>query len=89
MFVEGFKKFVAGHGCSMHRLHIQCTGAVFFSCFVKFKRGMPSVSSMTSPLRVCMLRIYWAVILVLAINSLKMKQMDVFFLFCSSRAVVC
>ena len=36
---------------------------------------MPAVSSMTAPLRVCMLRIYSAVILVLAINSLKMKQM--------------
>ena len=60
------------------------TGAVFFHVFLKFKRGMPTVSSMTTPLRVCMLQIYSAVTLVLAINSLKMKQMVDFFLFCSS-----
>ena len=42
---------------------------------------MPAVSSMTTPLRVCMLRIYSAVILVLAITSLKMKQMVDFFCF--------
>ena len=51
------------------------TGAVFFHVFLKFKRGMLTVSSMTAPLREHMLRIYSAVILELAIKSLKMKQM--------------
>ena len=54
---------------------------------------MPTVSSMTSidnmPLRVHMFRIYSVVILVLTINSLKMKQMVDFFLFCRCRAVAC
>ena len=60
----------------MHCFYITYTGAVFFYVFLKFKRGMPAVSSMTTPLRVYrpMLRIYSAVILVLAINSLTMKQ---------------
>ena len=60
----------------MHCFCITYTGAVFFYVFLKFKRGMPAVSSMTTPLRVYrpMLRIYSAVILVLAINSLTMKQ---------------
>ena len=58
-----------------------------FSCVSKIKRGMLAVSSVTTPLRVYTLRIYGAIILVLAINSLKMKQMVDFFLFCSSRAV--
>ena len=49
--------------------------------FLKFKRGMPAVSSMTTPLRVYMLRICSVVILVLTINSLKMKQMVDFFCF--------
>ena len=53
----------------------------FFHVSLKFKRGTPAVSSMTSPLRVCMLRIYSAVILALAINSLKIKQMVNFFCF--------
>ena len=47
------------------------TGAVFFHVFLNFKRGIPAVSSMTTPLRVDMLQIYSAVILVLVINSLK------------------
>ena len=55
------------------------TRAVFFQVFLKFKRSMPAVSSMTTPLRVYMLRIYGAAILVLAINSLNMKQMVDFF----------
>ena len=42
---------------------------------------MAAVSSMTTPLRVHMLRNYRAVILALVINSLKMKQMVDFFLF--------
>ena len=42
---------------------------------------MPAVSSMTMLLRVYMHRIYSAAILVLAINSLKMKQMVDFFCF--------
>ena len=61
----------------------------FYHVFPKFKRSMPAVSSMATPLRVYMLRIYSAVILGLAINSLNMKQLVVFFLFCSSRAVAC
>ena len=36
---------------------------------------MPAVSSMTTQLRVDMLRIYGAVILVLAISSLEIKEM--------------
>ena len=39
------------------------------------------VSSMTTPLRVRMLRIYSVVILVLTTNSLKIKQMVDFFRF--------
>ena len=58
------------------------TGAVFFHVFLKFKRGMPAVSSMTTPLRVHMLWIYSVVILVLTITSLKTKQMIDF--FCSA-----
>ena len=53
----------------------------FFHVFLKFNRGMPAVSSMTTPLLVYMFRIWSIVILVLTINSLKMKQMfDVFVL---------
>ena len=63
------------------------TGVVFFSC-VKFKIGMPAVSFITMPSACIILRIYRAVILVLAMNSLKMKQM-VDFLFYRSRAVAC
>ena len=63
--------------------------AVFSHAFLKFKKGMPPVSSVTMPLRVNMLRIYSAVILVLAINSLKTNQMAEFFLFWSSQAVAC
>ena len=54
------------------------TGAEFFHLFPKIKR---SISSVATPLRVHMLRTYSAVVLVLAINSLKMKQMIVFFCF--------
>ena len=57
------------------------TRAVFFHVFLKFEKGMPAVSSRTTPLRVYMLQIYSAVILVLAINSLKMKQMVDLFCF--------
>ena len=61
------------------------TGAVFFQLFPKIKRGIAAVSSMATPLHVYMLRPYSAVILVLAINSLKMKQVVVFFyVFCST-----
>ena len=56
-------------------------GTFFLHVFLKFKRGMPAVSSMTTPLLVHMLRSYRAVILVLAINSLKIKQMIDFFCF--------
>ena len=57
------------------------TGTVFFHVFLKFKRGMAAVCSMTTPMRVYRptLRIYSAVILVLAIGSLKMKQTFDFF----------
>ena len=65
------------------------TGALFFHLFPKIKKGMTAVSSVATSLRVYVLRTYSAVILVLAINSLKIKQMVVFFLFCSSRAVAC
>ena len=53
-------------------------GAIYFYLFPKIEWGMAAVSSMVPPLRLYrpMLR---TVILVLAINSLKMKQM--FFLF--------
>ena len=45
------------------------TGAVFFHCMLqKLERGMPAVSSITTPLRVLMLRAYSAVILVLDIH---------------------
>ena len=57
------------------------TRAVFFHLFSKIKRGMAAVSSVATPLREYMLRTYSAVILVLAINSLKMKQMVDFFCF--------
>ena len=60
---------------------VYITGTVFFYVFLKFKRGMPAVCSMTMPLRIYMLRIYSAVILVLAIISSKMKQMIDFFCF--------
>ena len=40
---------------------------------------MLAVSSMTTPLRVGMLRVYSVVILVLTMNSLKMKQLVDFF----------
>ena len=40
---------------------------------------MPPVSSLTTPPRVYMLRIYSAVILALAINLFQMKQMVDFF----------
>ena len=45
---------------------------------LKFKSGTPAVISMTTPLRVYMLRIYSAVILVLVINSLKIKKWLIF-----------
>ena len=75
----------------MHRLYIilYIQELYFLHVFPNFKRSMPAVSSMTAPLRVYMLRIYGAVILVLAIDSLKMKQKVDFFLFCSSREVAC
>ena len=57
------------------------TRAVFFHVFLKFKRGMPAVSSKTTSLRVYMLQNYSAVILVLAVRSLKIKQMVNFFGF--------
>ena len=59
---------VGGHECSMHRFYI-CWSRIF-SCVSKIQKGLPAVSSMTTPqrLRVHMLRIYSAVILVLAIN---------------------
>ena len=46
----------------------------FLHAFLKFKRGISAVNSMTTPVREYMLRIYSAVILVLAINSRKMKE---------------
>ena len=76
VFVGGRKTFVGGHEYSMHRLY----WSRIFRAFSKFKRGMPAVNSMTTPLRV-MLRVDSVVIFVLAINSLKMKQMAVFFYF--------
>ena len=60
------------------------TGAVLFHVFLKFKRGMPAVSSMTAPLRKHVLRICSVAIFVLTTKSIKMKQMVDFFLFCSS-----
>ena len=57
------------------------TRAVFFHLFLKIKRCMAAVSSVATPLRVYMLSTYSAVILVLAINFLKMKHIVVF-LFC-------
>ena len=79
VFVEGRKKFVGDHECNMHAC--TDTGAVFFHLFPKTKRCMAAVSSVAALLRVYMLRTYRAVILVLAINSLKVKQMVVFFCF--------
>ena len=58
-------------------------GAVFFEC-VSFKRGMSTVSCMTTSLyhaSCIMFRIYSAAILVLAINALMMKQTVDFFCF--------
>ena len=54
------------------------TGAIFFHLFPKIERGMAAVCSVAPSLRVYrpMLR---TAILVLAINSLKMKQMFFFF----------
>ena len=60
------------HKCSMHRLYIYWNR--FFHVFLKFKKGMSAVSSMTTPRRVYTLRIYSVVILVLAVNSFKMKE---------------
>ena len=80
VFVGGRKKSEGGHECSMYRLCIY-TGAVFFHVLLKFKMGMPVTTSTTTPLCAYMLRIHSAVILVPAINSLKMKQMIVFFCF--------
>ena len=77
VFVGGRKTLVGSHECSMQ--HLYYTGDVFFHVFLKFKRGMLAVSSMTMPLRVHMLRIYSAAIFVLTIKSFKMKQMVVFF----------
>ena len=87
VFVRGRKKYVGDHECSMHA----CIDivAVFFHLFSKIKRCMAAVSTMIMPLHVYTLQMYSAIILVLAINSLKMKQMVVFFLFCSSRAALC
>ena len=51
----------------------------FLYALLKLKRCMPAVSAMTTPLHVYMLRIYSAAILVLAINSRKMKEMVDFF----------
>ena len=54
------------------------------------RKGMLPASSMTTPMTVyCMLRIYSAVILALAMNLSQMKQIVDFFLFCSSQAVEC
>ena len=54
----------------------------FFHVFLKFKRGMPTVSSMTTLLHVYILGIYSAVINpFVGYNSLKMKQMVDFFCF--------
>ena len=55
------------------------TAAVFFHLFPKIKRGMAAVSPVATPLRVYMLQTYSAAIVVLAINSLKIKQMVVIF----------
>ena len=88
VFVGGRNKFVGGHECSMHCLHILYTRAVFYHVLPKFKRGIPSVSFVTTPVRVYMLRIYSAVILVLAINSLKIKQMVDFFVLRKSSGCV-
>ena len=77
VFVECRKKFVGGHECSMHCLYIYWS-RIFFG-FLKFKRGMCAVSSTTTTLRVCIFRISSVVNLVLAMNSLKMKQMVDFF----------
>ena len=56
-------------------------GAVFLHVFLKFNRDMRAVSSITTPLRVYMLRICSVVILELTTNSIKMKQMVDFFCF--------
>ena len=80
VFVEDRKKFVVAMSVVCTACTYRPTGAVFFFLlFLKFKKGMPAVSSMATPLRVYMLRIYSAAILVLAINSLKMKQIADFF----------
>ena len=76
--------FVGGRKKLWEAISVACTfcaftGTVFFHVFLKFKRGMPAVSFMTTQMRVYTLRIYSAVILVLAINSLKMKQIFNFF----------
>ena len=70
VFVGGRKKFVE----AMNVVCTACiyTGAVFFHLFPKIKRGMDAVSSVATQLHVYMLRTCSAVILVLAINSLKM-----------------
>ena len=81
VLVEDRKKFVGALSVVFTACIYRPTGAVFFQVFLKFKRGMLAVSSMTTPLRVGMLRIYSAAILVLAINSLKMKQTVDFFCF--------
>ena len=47
--------------------------------FLKFKKDMPAVNFMNTPLRACRLSCYSAVIVVLIINLLKMKQMVDFF----------
>ena len=67
--------------CNMSVVRTACLSTgVFFHVFLKFKRGMLAVSSMTTPLRAYMFRIDSAVILVLAVNSSKMEQIDFFIL---------
>ena len=67
-------------------MSVVCTACIryvwelyFLHAFLKFKRGMPTVSAMATPLLDILLRIYSAVIRVLAINSRKMKEMVDFF----------
>ena len=61
-----------------------CILEPFFHLFPKINGGMAALSSMATLLRLYVLRTYSAVILVLAISSLKMKEMVVFVLQWSS-----
>ena len=62
--------------CNACTVYIYILDPYFFMCFYNLRwPAMPADSSATTPMRVYMLRVYTVVILVLARNLSKMKQM--------------